>query len=389
VKDTANRMKTAFLHSAGLSGEPAARIAGLAARCTAFTHAACHGRKAARIAAQPARARASVRMASELEQLQKYTVIVADTGDIDSIKQYTPTDGTTNPSLIYQAAQMPEYKALVDEAVNYGKSHAGPGASTDDIVEIVRDKLFALFGAEIGKIVPGYVSIEVDARLSFDVEKSVKKAYRLLELAEESGLPRERVLIKLATTWEGCRVAALLEKQGIRCNMTLLFSLVQAVAAAEAGATLISPFVGRILDWYKKALGVNSIPIEEDPGVVSVRQIHEYYKCFGYDTIVMGASFRSKDEVLALAGCDRLTISPKLLKELKDGTGEVVRRLGPPELCSAERVMADEASFRYAMNQDAMATEKLAEGIRGFAKDTESLNAQLAALVTAAEAVHI
>uniref|UniRef100_A0A7S1EPR1 transaldolase n=1 Tax=Timspurckia oligopyrenoides TaxID=708627 RepID=A0A7S1EPR1_9RHOD len=322
-----------------------------------------------------------LRATSELDQLKEMTVIVADTGDIDSIKKYKPTDATTNPSLIYAASQMPQYKSIVDSAVQYGVENSPNGASVSEVVELVRDKLSALFGAEISKIVPGYVSIEVDARLSFDYEASVAKAYRILKLAEESGLPRERVLIKLATTWEGCRVAECLQKDGINCNMTLLFSIAQAVAAADAGAKLISPFVGRILDWYKKARGVDSIPASEDPGVLSVRQIHEYYKCFGYDTIVMGASFRSKDEVLELAGCDRLTIAPKLLQELKEGTSTVVRKLGPPETCQAEKIEMDEPTYRWMMNEDPMATEKLAEGIRNFAKDTDLLDGQLAILV--------
>eukprot|EP00871_Galdieria_phlegrea_P000656 jgi/Galph1/1591/GphlegSOOS_G21.1 len=317
----------------------------------------------------------TLQAASQLEQLQKFTVIVADTGDFEQIVNFKPTDATTNPSLIYQASQMPQYQHLVEDALKYGKYK---GATTEEHLDNVRDKLFVNFGAEICKIVPGYVSTEVDARLSFDIEGSVKQAQKIIQLYEEVGVPKNRILIKLASTWEGIRAASLLEKMGIHCNMTLLFNIAQAVAAAEAGATLISPFVGRILDWYKKNHGTD-YTADNDPGVVSVRNIFDYYKKYGYPTIVMGASFRNKGEILALAGCDRLTIAPKLLNELMESDEVVVPKLDPEESKkkNIERIPTDEKSFRWLMSEDPMATEKLAEGIRGFARDIVSLNKSL------------
>lgn len=313
---------------------------------------------------------------SELEQLAAMTTVVADTGDIAAIKKYTPTDATTNPSLIFKAAQMDEYKALVEEAVAYGKANSGEAVDSTATMELTLDKLAVNFGVEILKIVPGYVSTEVDARLSFDVEGNVTRARRIIGLYEKAGVSRDRVLIKLATTWEGCRAAEILEKEGIHCNMTLLFSFAQAVAAAEVGATLVSPFVGRIMDWFKKSTGRESFEPHEDPGVLSVTRIYNYYKKHGYETIVMGASFRNKGELLALAGVDRLTIAPKFLEALSAGSGDVPRKLSAEKAdtdCKDAKVSYTEAEFRWEMNEDAMATEKLAEGIRNFTKDLRKL----------------
>lgn len=309
---------------------------------------------------------------NKLSQLKKWTTIVADTGDIDSIKKYTPTDATTNPSLIFAAAKMPQYRSLVDEAVAYARSEA---SSPSKELELLLDRLTVNFGLEILKTVPGRVSTEVDARLSFDEEGSVAKGRQLIEMYEKAGIPRERILIKLASTWEGIRACETLEKEGIHCNMTLMFSLAQAVAAAEAGATLISPFVGRILDWYKKDQGVEGYLPEEDPGVQSVQGIYNYYKHFGYKTEVMGASFRNQEEILELAGCDLLTIAPKLLEELELSEGPVTQKLDAKMAAktSLEPIAADEKSFRWMLNEDAMATEKLSEGIRNFSKDLVKL----------------
>jgi transaldolase len=300
-----------------------------------------------------------------LEQLKKYTTVVADTGDFATLKQYSPTDSTTNPSLIYAASQLPQYKHLVDDAKHYGKGDKGK----------ILDKVFVNFGLEILKIVPGRVSTEVDARLSFDVEGSIQKGRTLIHLYETAGIDRKRVLIKLASTWEGILAAQTLEKEGIHCNMTLLFSLPQAVACAEAKATLISPFVGRILDWYKKSTGKASYPPTEDPGVQSVTNIFHYYKKFGYKTQIMGASFRNKEEILELAGCDLLTISPSLLEELKNGTGTLTKKLdaSAAKKTPLEKLHLDEKTFRYLVNEDAMATEKLSEGIRHFVADIVKL----------------
>jgi transaldolase len=306
---------------------------------------------------------------NQLEQLKKMTTVVADTGDFESIKAYSPTDSTTNPSLIYAASQQPQYKHLVEEAIRYGKN------KPDQIL----DKVFVNFGLEILKLIPGRVSTEVDARLSFDIEGSIAKARHLIALYEAAGIDRKRILIKLASTWEGVQAAKQLEKEGIHCNMTLLFSLTQAIACAEAHVTLISPFVGRILDWYKKSTGVSSYSPAEDPGVKSVASIYHYYKKFGYKTQIMGASFRNKDEITELAGCDLLTIAPSLLEELKDSTGSLTRKLDPAKASASplKKIHLDEKAFRYSLNEDAMATEKLAEGIRNFAKDIVKLEALL------------
>jgi transaldolase len=315
---------------------------------------------------------------NSLEQLQKMTTIVADTGDIDSIKKFTPTDATTNPSLILNAAQMPQYHHLIKEAVKYSKEKA---RSKEEQKSLLFDRLMINFGLEILKIVPGRVSTEVDAHLSFDTEASIKKARELIAMYEAAGIDRKRILIKLASTWEGAQAAKVLEKEGIHCNMTLMFSLAQAVICAEAGATLISPFVGRILDWHKKAEGVAGYKPDEDPGVKSVTQIYNYYKKFGYKTQVMGASFRNADEILELAGCDLLTISPQLLEELKNRSEKVERKLDPKEAKNADlsKLTIDEAKFRWMLNENAMATEKLAEGIRNFAKDAVKLEAYIQA----------
>jgi transaldolase len=307
-----------------------------------------------------------------LEQIRSMTTIVADTGDIESIKQYSPRDATTNPSLILAAAQKPDYHHLILDAVKYGKAN---GKSSAEQRVLLMDKLFVNFGTEILKLIPGRVSTEVDARLSFDVEGSMKKAHSLIGLYEVAGIPKERILIKLASTWEGTKAATQLEKEGIHCNMTLMFSLPQAIACAEAKATLISPFVGRILDWYKKKEGVSEYAPEEDPGVVSVTQIYNYFKKFDYKTQVMGASFRNIDEIVQLAGCDLLTISPQLLKELEQTKRPITRRLDPEKAKSMDlqKLTLDEKTFRLMLNDNAMATEKLSEGIRKFAEDAITL----------------
>lgn len=308
-------------------------------------------------------------MATELEQLQAMTTIVADTGDIESIRNFRPTDATTNPTLILQAAQKPEYRHLIEKAVEEvnGQNFTSKEARRDALL----DQIFVNFGLEILKLVPGRVSTEVDAHLSFDTEKSVQRALSLIHLYEKAGVPRERVLIKLASTWEGVRACQILEMEGIHCNMTLLFALPQAIACAEARATLISPFVGRILDWYKKAEGVQSYPPAEDPGVKSVQEIYNYFKKFDYRTQVMGASFRNKDEIVELAGCDLLTIAPKLLDELAKATGPVPRKLSVEgaKAQPVQQIKMNESTFRFLMNENPMATEKLAEGIRNFAAD--------------------
>ena len=313
-----------------------------------------------------------------LEQLKTFTQVVADTGDFASIEAYKPIDATTNPSLIYAASQDEKYKSLIDDALSFAKK-----SSTDKKVRLSKamDKLAINFGLEILKIVPGRVSTEVDARLSFDTEATVKKARELISLYEAEGISRERILIKVASTWEGIKAAEIIEKEGIHCNLTLLFSQAQAIACAEAGVRLISPFVGRILDWHKKDRGVSEIPATEDPGVVSVTQIFNYYKKFGYPTQVMGASFRNIGEICELAGCDLLTISPKLLEELERTEGTLTRKLDADAALGVEieKITLDEKSFRWMMNEDAMATEKLAEGIRNFTKDLIKLENQIAA----------
>lgn len=313
-----------------------------------------------------------------LEQLKQFTTVVADTGDFQLMKQYTPQDATTNPSLILKAVQKPEYRPLLEQATRDHHGSAG--------VEAVMDQLLIAFGCEILAIVPGRVSTEVDARLSFDTQATVDKARHLIGLYEQRGVARERVLIKIASTWEGIQAAAVLQREGIRCNMTLLFSLVQAVACAEAGAQLISPFVGRILDWYKKQAGdkwdADANAGDNDPGVRSVRQIYDYYKKFGYDTEVMGASFRSTGQILALAGSDLLTISPELLEQLAGSQASVERKLSVEQAQAGNiaRIAADESAFRWQLNEDAMATEKLAEGIRLFAADAVKLEKLVAEL---------
>ncbi len=311
-------------------------------------------------------------MSSKLDQLKSMTTIVADTGDMDSIRAFQPTDCTTNPTLILKAAQMEAYKHLVDEAIEWGRSH-------NAVTSQITDRLAVNFGAELAKIVPGRVSTEVDADLSFDIEGMVTKGRAIIADYETRGVARDRVLIKLATTWEGIRACEILQREGIDCNMTLLFALPQAIAAAEAGAFLISPFVGRILDWHVKASGKTFGP-EEDPGVLSVRNIYAYYKAYGIKTVVMGASFRSMGEIEALAGCDRLTIAPALLEELKKSEGTLIRKLDAAQATKTApaKMSLDEKTFRFLMNEDTMATEKLAEGIRLFTKDLRSLREMVA-----------
>jgi transaldolase len=316
----------------------------------------------------------------QLTQLKKYTVVVADTGEIDEIAKYKPTDSTTNPSLILAAVKNPAYKHLVDDALSYVKSLTH--LSKEETAEALIDKLFVNFGVEILKHIPGRVSTEVDARLSFDIKGSIAKARQLIRLYEEKNVSRDRVLIKLASTWEGIKAAEVLEKEGIHCNMTLLFSLEQAIASAEAGATLISPFVGRIFDWYKKnGAVINSAA--EDPGVQSVTQIYNYYKKFGYKTVVMGASFRNIGQVTELAGCDLLTISPKLLEQLQNTQGALEHKLDAEKAkkMDIKKEELTEASFRLRVNQNIMATEKLAEGINIFAEDGKKLREQLEGLL--------
>jgi len=306
------------------------------------------------------------------ESLKQYTTIVADTGDIEALARHRPLDATTNPSLLYHAAQMPAYRHLVEEAV---EAASGQGASHDRMAEEFIDRLFVLFGCEILKVVPGRVSTEVAASLSFDTAGTVAKARKLMSLYEKKGIPRERILIKIASTWEGIRAAQTLESEGIHCNLTLLFSFAQAVACAEAGVTLISPFVGRIYDWYKKAHGGAEIAPDQDPGVASVARIYNYYKKFGYKTQVMGASFRNVNQIVRLAGCDLLTISPELLDQLEKTAGALERKLDPAKAqeSNEERLHLDEKTFRWMHNEDAMATEKLAEGIRKFNSDARHL----------------
>jgi len=319
-------------------------------------------------------------MASSLDQLKQYTTVVADTGDFESMKKYKPQDSTTNPSLLYTAVQLPQYKHLVDEAIQYGKSK---GKSVDEQTQIAIDKMAVIFGTEILKIVPGRVSTELDARLSFDTQACIRKARDIIALYKEAGIDKERVLIKIASTWEGILAAKELEKEGIHCNLTLLFSLCQAIACAEAGITLISPFVGRITDFYKKRDNKSSYPAPEDPGVTSVQQIFNYYKQHGYKTIVMGASFRNKEQIIELAGCDFLTIAPALLEELSQAKVDVVRKLDPASVSKMDKINVDEKTFRWMLNEDEMATEKLAEGIRKFAADLKKLETEVKAKLTA------
>ena len=308
---------------------------------------------------------------TQLDQLKTMTKVVADTGDFDTLKQYAPQDATTNPSLILKVATMPAYKRVVEKAIAEGKKS---GATGKALISQIADLLLVNFGLEILKIVPGRVSTETDANMSFDTQALVAKAHRFIDLYKQNGIGRERILVKIASTWEGIRASEILQKEGINCNMTLLFSLPQAVACAEARAKLISPFVGRILDWYKAKEKKDFAPAE-DPGVLSVKEIYAYYKKFGYDTEVMGASFRNKGEVLELAGCDALTISPQLLSELKSSTEIVEHKLIPAtaKTSKIERLELDEKKFRWLFNENAMATEKTAEGIRLFNVDAMKL----------------
>ncbi len=311
-------------------------------------------------------------MNSLLSQLKQFSVIVADTGDFESIRKYQPRDATTNPTLLQKAAEMPEYGELVKRVLREVKATSHPASQH---VHLAMDRLAIAFGTEILKIVPNRVSTEVDARLSFDVTASVQKAKEIIGMYESAGISRERILIKLASTWEGICAARELKKDGIRCNLTLLFSLAQAIACAEAGVQLISPFVGRILDWFKKSTGRDQYPAAEDPGVVSVTQIYRYYKKYGYQTEVMGASFRNVGEILELAGCDLLTISPALLEELAKTPGTVTRKLTPESAASLNlpKQSLSESAFRWMLNEDQMATEKLSDGIRSFAADSIKL----------------
>jgi transaldolase len=318
-------------------------------------------------------------MANLLDQLAAMTVVVADTGDIDAIRQFTPRDATTNPSLILAAAQIPTYQDLIDRSLRESRLAIGDAAGADAVVSEALDEISVTFGKEILKIVPGRVSTEVDARLSYDTAATITKARKLIGLYNAAGISNDHVLIKIASTWEGIQAAEQLEKEGIHCNLTLLFGFAQAVACAEAGVTLISPFVGRILDWYKKSTGRDSYPGPEDPGVVSVTKIFNYFKTYDYKTEVMGASFRNIDEIIELAGCDLLTISPALMDQLRSSNGELARKLNAFDPgTTQEQIHLDEPAFRTMMAGDAMATEKLDEGIRGFCKAIETLEAQLA-----------
>jgi len=314
-------------------------------------------------------------MATLLEQLKSMTAIVADTGDIEAIRRHQPEDATTNPSLLFKAVELPEYAPLIDDAVTWAKSQSkDPEQQTHDAC----DKLAVDVGIEVLKIVSGRVSTEADARLSFNTQATVDKARRLIHLYNEAGISNERVLIKIASTWEGICAGKILEQEGIHCNLTLMFGFAQARACAEAGVTLISPFVGRIMDWYKAKGGGADIPAEQDPGVLSVRNIYQYFKEYGYPTTVMGASFRNSGEIISLAGCDRLTIGPKFLEELQQTEGVLERRLQYSGEIKLRPPSMTEAEFRWEMNEDAMATEKLAEGIRGFTADQIKLEKMLA-----------
>ncbi|CED57129.1 transaldolase B [Aliivibrio wodanis] len=314
-------------------------------------------------------------MTTKLEQLRKLTTVVADTGDIEAIAKYTPEDATTNPSLILKAAQIAEYAPLIDASIEYAKAQSSDKAQQ---VQDTCDMLAVSIGKEILKVVPGRISTEVDACLSYDTEGSIAKARQLIKMYNDAGITNDRILIKLASTWEGIRAAEVLEKEGINCNLTLLFSFAQARACAEAGVFLISPFVGRIMDWYKAKEG-RDFEASEDPGVISVAGIYDYYKEHGYNTVVMGASFRNIGEILELAGCDRLTISPNLLQELEEATGEVVEKLIDTNGNKERPAAMTHAEFLWDHNQDPMAVEKLAEGIRNFAVDQGKLEDMIAA----------
>jgi len=315
---------------------------------------------------------------SQLAQLKKMTTVVADTGDIEAIAKFQPQDATTNPSLVLKAAALESYQQLLNDSVAWAKEQSND--AEQQIIDAA-DKLSVLIGLEILKIIPGRISTEVDARLSFDTNASIEKAHKLMAMYNEAGISNDRILIKLASTWEGIKAAEELEKQGINCNLTLLFSFAQARACAEAGAYLISPFVGRILDWYKKDTGRTDYASDEDPGVISVTSIYNYYKAQGYNTVVMGASFRNTGEILELAGCDRLTISPQLMDELDSNSNTVAQKLQAVAPNPTNDEALTEAQFRWEMNEDAMATEKLAEGIRNFAIDQVKLEKQLAEML--------
>lgn len=313
-------------------------------------------------------------MTNQLSSLREMTTVVADTGDIEAIRKYQPVDATTNPSLLLKAAEMPQYAHLIDEAVAYAKSLGG---DINTKVDNASDKLAVSIGSQIQGIIPGKISTEVDARLSFDTQATIEKANKLIKLYADVGVDKSRILIKVASTWEGIKAAEQLEQAGITCNLTLLFSFAQAQACAEAGVFLISPFVGRILDWYKKSTGKEHYAAADDPGVQSVTRIYDYYKRHGYNTVVMGASFRNTDEIIELAGCDRLTISPQLLEQLANTPGSLERKLTTADDPLVKPAPLTEEQFRWAHNQDAMATEKLAEGIRNFAADQEKLEVML------------
>ena len=315
-------------------------------------------------------------MTTQLDSLRSMTVVVADTGDIDAIKKYQPQDATTNPSLILSASALPQYTPLIDEAITYAKAQSAGKAQ--QLID-AEDKLAVNIGLEILKIVPGRISTEVDARLSYDTQATVEKARKLIALYNAAGISNDRILIKIASTWQGIRAAEILEKEGINCNLTLLFSEAQARACAEAGVYLISPFVGRILDWYKANTDKKEYAPAEDPGVISVTKIYNYYKEYGYKTVVMGASFRNVGEIIELAGCDRLTIAPALLKELQENSTALVRKLDYKGEVKAKPQPLTEAEFYWQHNSDAMAVEKLADGIRKFAVDQEKLEAMLSA----------
>lgn len=313
-------------------------------------------------------------MTTQLDSLRNMTVVVADTGDIEAIKKYQPEDATTNPSLILSASALPQYASLIDEAIAYAKSKSN--CSKQQLID-AEDKLAVNIGLEILKIVPGHISTEVDARLSYDTQATIEKAKKLIALYNEAGISNNSILIKIASTWQGIRAAEELEKQGINCNLTLLFSEAQARACAEAGVYLISPFVGRILDWYKANSDKKDYAPAENPGVISVTKIYNYYKQHGYNTIVMGASFRNVGEITELAGCDRLTIAPALLKELQENNAPLERKLSYTGEVKAKPQPLTEAEFYWQHNSDAMAVEKLADGIRKFAADQEKLEAML------------
>ena len=317
-------------------------------------------------------------MSNKLEQLKTMTDVVADTGDIEAMRRYRPMDATTNPSLLLKAASLPHYQALMQDAIGWARQQAGSDAEK---LAMAADRVAIAIGIEILDIIPGRVSTEVDARLSFDTRATIEKARSLIRAYNDHGIGNERILIKIASTWEGIRAAEVLEKEGINCNLTLLFSFMQAIACAEAGVTLISPFVGRILDWHKKDSGKTEYAPEQDPGVISVTKIFNHYKSHGYNTIVMGASFRNAGEIEQLAGCDRLTISPQLLQEIQEDKGDLSRKLDPSNARAENpRFQPTQSQYQWAMNEDAMATEKLAEGIRTFAKDQRALEQLLATL---------